>query len=207
VRLIVVCLTRQAGFDHARRHVICELFNVARVSVHSTRQETSAMSSTSSVSRRVILTNTVAALPVTTTITIPNVAANHPDATLFEMVSRVQTLMQERAELEYTTDDTYDDEAYQGAWQQCVDLEDQLALTPAHTIDGIRCKAHALVALAWDGMLDDGTDLNLGEGLLRSIIRDLLALPDAAAAMSAGYPQHSPAHANRPRPGGRRAAP
>jgi hypothetical protein len=139
------------------------------------------MSSISSVSRRAILTSTVAALPVTATIAIPNAATNHADAALFAMLKRLPALVQERAELENAAEDQYDQARYDRAWNACNDLEDQLALTPARTIDGIRCKAHALVALAWEGTMDDETDLGLGEDLLKSIIRDLLDLPNAAA--------------------------
>jgi hypothetical protein len=138
------------------------------------------MSSPSSVSRA-ILTSTVAALPVTATIAIPNAAANHPDAKLFAMVGRVPELVQARDELEYAADDAYDEDAYHAAWQACADLQDQLALTPARTIAGVRCKTHALVALAYQGELDEGTDLNAGRDLVKSILRDLLSLTDALA--------------------------
>jgi hypothetical protein len=56
------------------------------------------------------------------------------------------------------------------------------------------CKAHALVALAWEGKVDAETDLGLGEGLLKSILRDLLALAECGNVMSAGNPQHSQTH-------------
>jgi hypothetical protein len=137
------------------------------------------MSSPSSVS----LTSFIALPPVTATIAIPHAAANHPDAALFAMLKRLPALLHEREKLENVVDDDeYDEDAYDAAWNACVDLQDQLAETKAHTIDAIRCKAFALVILAYQGELDEGTDLNAGRDLVKSVLADLLSLPDAAAA-------------------------